>query len=269
MHKGDLEQGPNWRLVVNPVPANRRAQWGHRCHQSQVTLGRRGPTNHHANQDRLPPHACKLLGRCGGRGGGKTIATLTSLWNVKPKKAERIGIGVAKRLALVQADIWATRGAAGDLSELEHLLAVKETCTKSAIGKLVDGLAQQGHLLIRHHKGLRCTACSVYRADRQLSFWNQHNAYADVSACGKSVFPTARAFATSAPIGRQETSDEESGQGVANLISKCEAVLVTLSAPVGGLSQGDRFSLPVSPKPESNVAHARQFCVYASPSPSR
>ena len=31
----------------------------------------------------------------------------------KAKKAERVGIGVAKRLALVQADIWATRDAAG------------------------------------------------------------------------------------------------------------------------------------------------------------
>ena len=30
------------------------------------------------------------------------------------KKAGRVGIGVAERLALVQADIWAKRGAAGD-----------------------------------------------------------------------------------------------------------------------------------------------------------
>ena len=47
-----------WRLVVDPVPADRRAQWGDRCHQSQVTPGRCGPINYHANQDRLPPHAC-------------------------------------------------------------------------------------------------------------------------------------------------------------------------------------------------------------------
>ena len=89
------------------------------------------------------------------------------------KKAERIGTGVAKRLALVQADIWAKRGAAGDVCELEPLLAVEETCTRSAIGKLVDELAQQGHLLVRHNKGLKCKACNVYRADRQFSFWNR------------------------------------------------------------------------------------------------
>ena len=75
----------------------------------------------------------------------------------KAKKAERIGIGVTKRLALEQADIWEKRGAAGDIYELEPLVAAEEACKRSAIGKLVDELAQQGHLLIRHNKGLRCT----------------------------------------------------------------------------------------------------------------
>ena len=43
----------------------------------------------------------------------------------KAKKAERIGIGVAKRLALIQADIWAKRGATGDIYELEPLVLKK------------------------------------------------------------------------------------------------------------------------------------------------
>ena len=63
---------------------------------------------------------------------------------LSPKKAERVGIEVATRLALVQADIWAKRGAASDIYELEPLFAVEETCTRTAIGKLVDELAQQG-----------------------------------------------------------------------------------------------------------------------------
>ena len=106
----------------------------------------------------------------------------------KAKKAERIGIGVAKRLALVQADIWAKRGA-GDIYELEPLLAVEETCTRSAIEDpmgLVDELAQQGHLLIRHNRGLKCKACNVYRADRQFSFWNRKLC---VAMCGQSHLP--------------------------------------------------------------------------------
>ena len=94
----------------------------------------------------------------------------------------------------------------------------------------------------------------------------QHNAYTDDAACSKSVFPAAGACATSAPTSRHETSDVESGQGAANLISKGEAGLVTLLAQVGGHSHRDRSSLPVSPEPERDVAHTQQFCVHASPS---
>ena len=166
----------------------------------------------------------------------------------KAKKPERIGIGVA----MVQADIWGKRGAAGDIYELEPLVVAEETCTRSANGKLVDELAQQGHLLVRHNKGLKCKACNVYRADRQFSFWNrtpcvprpcaaevisqfrnkkrQHNTYTDDSACGRSVFPS-------------------------------------VSQDVQGThSNMDRFSQPVSPELESDFAHTQQFSTWASPS---
>ena len=79
----------------------------------------------------------------------------------KAKKAERVGIGVAKRLALVQADLWAERGAAGDIHELELLVVAEETRTRSAIETVVDELAQQDHLLIRHNRGLKCKACNL------------------------------------------------------------------------------------------------------------
>ena len=90
-------------------------------------------------------------------------------------KAERIGVGVAKRLALVQADIWAERGEAGEICELDPLLEEEEVCTRSAIGRLVDELAHQGHLLARHNNGLQCKACNVYRADRQFKFLEQNH----------------------------------------------------------------------------------------------
>ena len=64
----------------------------------------------------------------------------------KAKKAARVGIGVAKRLALVQTDIWAKRGAAGDIHELEPLVVTEEMSTRSAIEKVADELAQQGPL---------------------------------------------------------------------------------------------------------------------------
>ena len=61
----------------------------------------------------------------------------------KAKKAERIGIGVAKRLALVQADIWAKRGAAGDIYELGPLVVAEETRTRSFARSSQQGFEMQ------------------------------------------------------------------------------------------------------------------------------
>ena len=88
----------------------------------------------------------------------------------KAKWAERVGVGVAKRLALVQADIWAKRSEAGDIYELDPLLVEAATCTRTAFSTLVDELAHQGHLLVRHNKGLRCKVCNVYRAYKHSDF---------------------------------------------------------------------------------------------------
>ena len=45
----------------------------------------------------------------------------------KAKWAERVGVGVAKRLAVVQADIWAKRSEAGDIYELDPLVVEEAT----------------------------------------------------------------------------------------------------------------------------------------------
>ena len=91
----------------------------------------------------------------------------------KAKWAERVGVGVAKRLALVQADIWAKRSEAGDIYELDPLVVEEATCTRTVFSTLVDELAHQGHLLVRHNKGLRCKVCNMYRAYKQFRFWEQ------------------------------------------------------------------------------------------------
>ena len=44
---------------------------------------------------------------------------------------------------------------------------------RSATEKVVDELAQQGQLLIRHNRGLKFRACNLYRANRQFSFWKR------------------------------------------------------------------------------------------------
>ena len=56
----------------------------------------------------------------------------------KVKRAERIGVGVAKRLVLVQADIWAKRSEAGHIYELDPLLVEEATCTRTVLSTLVD-----------------------------------------------------------------------------------------------------------------------------------
>ena len=168
-------------LVVDPFPADRRAQRGHRCYQGKVAFGRRWP-GHQTKQDRFPPHACKLPGRRGGRGSGKTPCYPILNLERTAKKAERIGVGVAKRLALVQADIWAKRSEAGDIYELDPLLVEETTCTRTVFSTLVDDLAHQSHLLVRHNKGLRCKVCNVHRADRQFRFWSRHPCFPRPSA---------------------------------------------------------------------------------------
>ena len=59
----------------------------------------------------------------------------------KAKRAERVGVGVAKRLALVEADIWAKRSEAGDIYELDPLLVEETTCTRTAFA--FTGTSQQ------------------------------------------------------------------------------------------------------------------------------
>ena len=260
--------------MVNPFPADRRAQWVTDVVKVKSHLEDVGPSVVTQNKIGFHHVLANSLADVVAEEAAKRLLLDLNL-ECKAKKAELIGIGVAKSLALVQADIWAKRGAARDIYDLEPLLAVEETCTRSAIGKLEDELAQQGHLLVRHNKGLQ-------RKDRQFNFWNrassvprlcaadvicqfrnkqrQHNAYTGDSACGKSVFPTVGSCATSAPTRRHETSDVEGGQGTANLTSKGDVGFVTSLAQVGGKNQRDRFSLSVS-ELEGDVAHTQQFCV--------
>ena len=106
-----------------------------------------------------------------------------------------------------------------DIHELDPLLEEEEARTRSAIGRLVDELAHQGHLFVRHDKGLKCKGCNVYRADRQFNFWSRTpcvprpfaadvscfrkkkrhnmNASTDNSVSGKSGFSTVASRVTS------------------------------------------------------------------------
>ena len=66
---------------------------------------------------------------------------------------------------------WDKHSEAGDIYELDPLLAEETTCVRTVFGQLVDELAQQGRLLVRHNKGLRCKACDGCRDNRQFKFF--------------------------------------------------------------------------------------------------
>ena len=273
--------------MVNLVPSDRRARWGVtdaikvKSHLEDVWAHQSSCKARSASTACVQTPVADVV----AEEAAKRLLPDLNL-DREAKKAERIGIGVAKRLALVQADIWAKRGAAGDIYELEPLLTVEETRTRSATGKLVDELAQQGLLLVCHNKGLKCKGCNVYRADRQFSFWNR-TPFVPRPCAAEIISQSRKEEKTAQRVRRRfglrqvcssycrllcnqrantSTRDVESGQGAAYLISKCEVGLVTLLAQVGGYSHRDRFSLLVSPEIESDVAHTQQFFVCASPS---
>ena len=153
-----------WRLVVNPAPADRRAQWGHRCHQSQVTLGWRGPISHHEKQDRPPPHADSLADVVAEEAAKRLLLVLNL--ERKAKMAERIGIGVAKRGGNMQKVChWEAGGRTGSARPfarssqqgLEMFLEPNSLCPAAMRGRSHLPLQKQEKTAQRAHRrfGLR------------------------------------------------------------------------------------------------------------------
>ena len=168
----------------------------------------------------------------------------------KARKAERVGIGVVKRLALVEADTWAKRGAAADIYELEPLVEAEEMSTRSVIEKVVDELAQQCHLLIRHNRGLKCKACNLYRANRQFSFWK-------------------RIPCVPRPCAAEATSQFRNKKRRHN--ESCETVPYPCTSSViqdilSTHRYMERLSQPVSSETEGDLAQTQQSITCASPS---
>ena len=178
--------------------------------------------------------------------------------------AERVGFGVAKRLALVQADIWAKRSEAGDIYELDPLLVEETTCMRTAFSTLVDELAHQGHLLVRHNEGLRCKACNVYIAYKQFRFWSSH-------PCVPR--PNAAAVISQFQIRKRQLINTSAGNschvldhsGARNKISSKHDEKVLLHCTSLGYrdiqcthSHPEHHPLPVSLEPELDLAHTHQ-----------
>ena len=111
----------------------------------------------------------------------------------KAKKAERIGIGVAKRLALVQTDIWAKRGAAGDIYELEPLVVAEETRTRSAIGEAGGRTGSARPLARSSQQGFEMQSLQRLPRRQTIHFLEPNSlcpaAMCPAAMCGRSHLP--------------------------------------------------------------------------------
>ena len=116
----------------------------------------------------------------------------------------------------------------------------------------MDELAQQGHLLIRHNRGLKCRACNMYRADRQFSFWNRTPCVPRL--CAAEVISQFR----NKKIQHHESFEKESYPYASSVSQDIQ----------GTHDHMDRFSQPVSPLPKLMVTlHTlNNFSTCASPS---
>ena len=172
-------------------------------------------------------------------------------------------------MALVQADIWAKRSEAGDIYELDPLLVEEATCTRAVLSTLVDDLAHQGHLLVRHNKGLRCKVCNVYRADRQFRFWSRHPCVPRPSAAVViSQFRNKKRQHINTSAGNSCPVPGQSGES-SKTSSKHDEKEAYHCTSLGGQdiqcthSHPDHLPLPVSLQPEDDLAHTHQCCDYS------
>ena len=92
----------------------------------------------------------------------------------KAKWAEHTEVSVAKRLDLVQADIWTKRDEAGDIYELDGLLEPTEVSTLSFSENKVGEIANTEHLLVRLGNGLRCQGCNILLCSQEIPMLEQN-----------------------------------------------------------------------------------------------
>ena len=158
---------------------------------------------------------------------------------------------------------------AGDIYELDPLLVEEATCTRAVLSMLVDDLAHQGHLLVRHNKGLRCKVCNVYRADRQFRFRSRHPCVPRPSAAVViSQFRNKKRHHINTSAGKSSPVPGQSGER-SKTSSKHDEKESYHCTSLGGQdiqcipSHLDHLPLLVSLEPEDDLAHTHQCCDYS------
>ena len=86
------------------------------------------------------------------------------------KACEKRGIGIAKRLALVRADIWRKRKQARRNLRIASTAAFHRSQGANPLTGSSDELGAAGDVLENHKADLNFHVCGRYRAERQQAF---------------------------------------------------------------------------------------------------
>ena len=81
---------------------------------------------------------------------------------------------MAKRLALIQADIWTAKDMAGDIYELDRVPELITRNQTEATHKMLQDITSMGHTLVKTDKGHYCSRCRVRRARTNFNFWGSN-----------------------------------------------------------------------------------------------
>ena len=92
----------------------------------------------------------------------------------KAKKSYTTAFCVAKRLAIIQADIWKTRQEAGDIYDLDFWVTAHEVDQAQTTAEMCEQLALAGHRLVKTSKGHRCVKCCKSRHTKHFIYWSQN-----------------------------------------------------------------------------------------------
>ena len=259
-HRGDLVQGPNgdlWSILFHLIDE-----------RSGVTdfikvkshLEDAGPSVIKQNKIAFHHMPANSLADVVAEEAPKRLLPDLNLER-KAKWAERVGVGVAKRLALVQEDIWAKRSEAGDIYDA--------TCTRTAFSTPVDELAHQGLLLVRHNKGLRCKVCNMYRAYKQFRFWSCHPCMPRPNAAAvTSHFQNTKRQLINTSAGNScHVLDQSGARNKTSSKQDEKELLHCTSLGYGDIqcthSHPEHYPLPISLEPELDLAHTHQCCDYS------
>ena len=81
---------------------------------------------------------------------------------------------VAKRLAIIQADIWRARQEEGEIYDLDFKVAAQEVNQQRMTTEVFNQFAQAGHRLVKTSKGHKCNRCCKSRQTKQFGYWKEH-----------------------------------------------------------------------------------------------